>query len=57
MGRSYNIPLHFSELKIPEALVIEAGEASGNAIWGCAMEEVYMRTGIWNAAIHGSGMA
>ena len=45
-ARSYDIPIHLDRLKTPGALVREAGEASEDAIWNWAMEEVFMRTGI-----------
>ena len=51
MDRSCNLPIHLGELEVPKALLIEAGGVSEDAIWRWVMEEVFLRTGLWNAVM------
>ena len=51
MGRSCYIPVHLGELEVPESLVNEARGASEDAIWRWVAEEVFLRTGVWNATM------
>lgn len=47
-GLSRDIPVHLGILRLPEALVEEAGAADEEVIKTWVLEETFMRTGIWD---------